>query len=302
MGETAREDDAFVAGLLAILTNPEPTDIATDDPYRQAEDGIDRYNGFGTDVWVESLRVVEGEYGAELEVTIGLAVPSGERSQIPSRAVSRVLFERRWRELSGYGSPAEYAPYVARQVESAASSHIRDHRARAPASPGRGPTRRPVPARDVQWRLLLDGLAAEAGPAVEVAPGRIEVRIADRDDRADADSEVVTVIVTPDQWEDVLAAHGSRNVGMYVAERLGPRDSDEHFVVYYGGDLVRSIREELPPVRGTARARRFAAEGAGGWYAVAPRTHRNRHHRWETRRVATGDDDGPGLGPEAGQR
>jgi hypothetical protein len=121
----------------------------------------------------------------------------------------------------------------------------------------------------------LDGLAAEAGPAVEVSPGRIEVRIAESSDRVDADRQVVTVIVTPDKWEDVLAAHGSRNVEMYVAELLGPRDPDEHFVVFYRGELVRSIREELPPVRGTARARRFAAEGPGGWYAVA-RPDRNR--------------------------
>jgi len=35
----------------------------------QADDGIDRWNGFGREVWVESLEVVDGAYGPELEVT-----------------------------------------------------------------------------------------------------------------------------------------------------------------------------------------------------------------------------------------
>ena len=272
MAQVAGEDEAFVASLSAILTNPAPTGIAPDDPYGQADDGIDRYDGFGRDIWVESLRVVEGEYGAELEITVGLAVPPEEAQQIPPRAVARVPFERSWRRLSGYGSPADYAPFVAREAEGAARSHIERHRAGTSASAAREAAHRSLPARDVQWRLLLAALAAEAGPAVEVSPGRIEVRIADSDDHVDAASPVVTVIVTAEQWEDVLAAHAAGQVEMYVAELLGPRDPDEHFVVYYRGDLVRSIREDLPPVRGTARARRMAAMPEDGWYAAAPRT------------------------------
>ena len=54
------EDAAFAAGLLAILTNPHPAGIDPDDPYGQSEDGIDRYDGFGRDVWVESLEVADG--------------------------------------------------------------------------------------------------------------------------------------------------------------------------------------------------------------------------------------------------
>jgi hypothetical protein len=50
------EDDAYARELWAILTNPTPTGIEPDDPYGQADDGIDRYNGFGRDVWVESRR------------------------------------------------------------------------------------------------------------------------------------------------------------------------------------------------------------------------------------------------------
>jgi hypothetical protein len=276
MAHAARDDEAFVARLLAILTNPEATGFAPNDPYVRADDGIDRSDGFGREIWVEWLEVVDGEHGPELAVTVGLAVPAEETERIPVRTVTRVPFERDWRRLSGYHSPADYAPYVAREAESAAASHVQRHRAAAPASAAAESRRGGLPARDVQWSLLLAALAVEGGPPVEVSPGRIEVRLADGDDRADADSPVVTVIVTPDQWESLLAAHGWRHVETYVAELLGPRDPDEHFLVFYRGDLVRSIREELPPVRRTARARRLGAVRPGGWFAVAP-PHRNQH-------------------------
>jgi hypothetical protein len=200
---------------------------------------------------------------------VGLAVPADETERIPSRVVARMPFEREWRRLSGYESPTDYAPYVAREAESAATSHVERHRVAASASPAIESARGRLPARDVQWGLLLSALATEGGPAVEVSPGRIEVRLADCDDSTDADSPGVTVIVSPDEWADVLAAHGWRHVEMYVAELLGPRDPDEHFVVFYRGDLVRSIREELPPVRGRARAGRLGEERPGGWFAVA---------------------------------
>jgi hypothetical protein len=276
MAQAAPDERAFVARVLAILTNPEPTGIAPDDPYGQADDGIDRWNGFGREVWVESLEVVDGAYGPELEVTVGLAVPAEEAARIPGRAVTRVPFERVWRRLSGYESPEGYAPYVAREAESAAASHVERHRAAAGGSPAAESARGRLPAREVQWRRLMSALAVEAGPPVEVSPGRIQVRLADSDDHVDTDNPVVTVIVTPEQWEDVLAAHGWRHVEMYVAELLGPRDPDEHFVVFYRGELVRSIRAELPPVRGTARARAFRELRPGGWFAVAP-PHRNEH-------------------------
>ena len=43
-------DEEYVATLLAILTNPAPTGIDPADPYGSADDGIDRYGGFGRDV------------------------------------------------------------------------------------------------------------------------------------------------------------------------------------------------------------------------------------------------------------
>jgi hypothetical protein len=53
------QDVAYARRLFAILTNPHPTGVDPDDPYGQADDGIDRYDGFGRDVWVKSLEVAE---------------------------------------------------------------------------------------------------------------------------------------------------------------------------------------------------------------------------------------------------
>jgi hypothetical protein len=47
MTHTAGGDHAFVATLLPIVTNPVPTGIAADDAYGRADDGSDRWNGFG---------------------------------------------------------------------------------------------------------------------------------------------------------------------------------------------------------------------------------------------------------------
>ena len=77
-------DEEYVATLLAILTNPAPTGIDPADPYGQADDGIDRYDGFGRDVEVLGLRVVDGPYGDELEVSFVLnsqpRIPTGKAS------------------------------------------------------------------------------------------------------------------------------------------------------------------------------------------------------------------------------
>ncbi len=80
------DDEAYVRELLAILTNPHPTGISPDDPYGQADDGIDRYGGFGRDYWVEDLRPVDDGPWAELEVTFGLAVPDDPACrEVPDR-------------------------------------------------------------------------------------------------------------------------------------------------------------------------------------------------------------------------
>lgn len=82
----------------------------------QARQGIgpaDRHEGFGRDVWVESLEVAEGEHGAELLVEFGVALPSRLDWQgVPLHGSLKHPFDAEWRELSGYADPARYAPVV----------------------------------------------------------------------------------------------------------------------------------------------------------------------------------------------
>lgn len=251
------DNDAYVQSLLAILTNPHPTGIDPDDPYRQADDGIDRHDGFGREVWIESIRTSHGEHGPELEIEFGLKVPLWARRRVPRRGSVRLPFEQNWRHLSGFDDPADYATEVARQVQVAAYSHVDRHRQGRDWSAARDRVRAGLPDRGAQWRMLLDGLN-EGGTAVEASPGRIDVQLGDGEDGDAGSRDVITVVVTPDQWEDVLVDHVHGDVNLYLLELLGPRDNDERFVVFYQGDLVRSSREELPPVRGRAVEREIA--------------------------------------------
>lgn len=262
------EDEPYARRLFAILTNPHPTGIDPADPYGQADDGIDRYDGFGRDVRVESVAVAEGEHGSELLVEFGLAVPSGpDLLGFQQRGTLRLAFDAEWRELSGYEDPAAYAPVVAREVWSAAGRQVERHR-RGHAELREGDERRlAMPRPDAQWQILLAALSDE-GAVREVAPGRIEVH--------GPEGAVVTVVVTPHQWEQVLADHVGGDVDLYFADLLGPRQDDETFLVFYNGDLFRSTREKLPPVRGRALDREIAqaqaADGVAqvGWHAHPP--------------------------------
>lgn len=87
----------------------------------------------------------------------------------------------------------------------------------------------------------MDALA-EDGEVEEVGPGRLVAR--------DDLGPPVTVVVTPEQWQQVLAERAWGDVSMYVMELLGPREDDETYVVFHRGRLHRSTREALPPVRG----------------------------------------------------
>jgi hypothetical protein len=124
-----------------------------------------------------------------------------------------------------------------------------------------------LPPRDAQWQILLKALGDE-GAVREVAAGRIELQ--------DSGGTVVTVVVSPDQWERVLAAPAWDDVGLYLHELLGPRQEDETFLAFYKGSLARSTREKLPPVRGRAFERKMAEARADdpdaqfGWYAHPP--------------------------------
>jgi hypothetical protein len=237
------DDAAYLDALMAILTNPSPTGISHDS-YGMADDGIDRYDGFGRDARVTGLEIVEGRHGAELEVSYELAVPRRARRRTPRNGTVRLPFDTEWRQLSGYADPADWAPRVARSVQAAAMRLVETSQS------SRG-SRRALPTREEQWRLLLEALSGE-GRAVEVAPGRIEVDV-------DAEDEVLTVLVTPEQWEQVLLEDDALDdPELYLQELIGPRDDDEQFVVFYQGGLCRSTRAELPPVRGTAAERELA--------------------------------------------
>lgn len=254
----AVDDDAYVERLLAILTNPHPTGIDPADPYGQADDGIDRYDGFGRDVRVEAISVADGEHGAEIVVGFELRVPWRWRlRRSPRQGTVRLPLDREWLELSGYLDPAAYAPVVAREVEHAALGLVaRSARVGADSAPPA------LPDRDEQWQALLGELSS-SGAVRELAPGRIEVR--------EPEGATVTVVVSPEQWEQVLRGRVSVDEDLEVL--LGSRQEDETFVVFYRGDLVLSTREKLPPVRSrwledlVAEARRADPDATFGWYA-----------------------------------
>jgi hypothetical protein len=253
------EDTAYAQKLFEILTNAHPGGIDPADPYGQADDGIDRYDGFGRDVTVASIEVVDGEHGAEL--VVGFVLTAAENAGSPQGSL-RLPVEREWRELSGYADPAAYAPEVASRVMSAATAQVQQHVDGA----GAGRAVQALPDREAQWRLLLAALGSE-GDVRELGPGRVEVEV---------DGSVLTVVVTPDQWEQVLREHAGADPELYFADLLGPRQEDELFVVFYAGDLARSVREELPPVRGRAFERRVAEvlednpDAQLGWHAHPP--------------------------------
>lgn len=260
-------DDAdYVRTLETILTNPRPTGIDPDDPYGRADDGIDRYDGFGRDVLVKSLRVEGGEHGAQLVVEFGLALPRGRRwKRFPAEGIVRLPFDREWRHLSGYDDPAAYAPEVASRVEMAAHRHVVLHRERGESFDARERRRSSLPSRDAQWQMLLDGLSSE-GRLVEVEQGRVVVLMDGGDEES---GQTVTVLVTPQEWEEALSIEGSAD----ISELLCARDEDEMFVVFDDGRLVCSTRAQLPPVRGRALERQIAAadpEGRGSWSASPP--------------------------------
>lgn len=253
------DDQVYADTLLAILTNPSPTGISPDDPYGLADDRIDRYDGFSRDMWVVGLEVVEAEHGAELEVAFELKVPPGsDWRDAPNLGTVRLPFDAGWRRLSGYDDPADYAPKVARSVFAATHRLLERHHT-TQTSTLRGEVRPVMPSREVQWRALLDALSGEGHP-VEVAPGRIELRTEDDAPDAQVEADSLTILVTPDQWEQVLRQDefALSDPGLYLQELIAPRDEDENFVVFYHGGLSTSIRAELPPVHGTARARRTA--------------------------------------------
>lgn len=265
-GGAADPHDAYVTALLRILTDTRPAGVDPADPYAQAADGIDRYDGFGREVVVTGLEVVDGPHGDDLEVTFALVGPP---DGVPERGTTRAPFDRTWRGLSGYDDPAAYAPEVARRVMTGARRHVEVHRGEAGerAEADRRQVRAALPDRATRHRLLLDALAGQ-GEVTTVAPDRFEVRVRADGDDADAGPlggapAVLTFVVTAEQWEEILVSEGE-DLALLVDEAVGDPDPDERFVVFHDGQLHRSTRVELPPVRGRARERALARLRAAG--------------------------------------
>lgn len=260
-GDDRVMDDAEHARrLLEILTSP----LAPEEPvdaYGTGPDGIDRYDGFGTEVRVTTVTVVPGEHGAQIEV--GFVIDTPDLPDVPAGSVL-LPFAAEWREAQGYASPELHAPHLARDVMLGAGAHITAHL--------RGPERpHPLPDADEQHALLLEVLGL-AGVVAEMAPGRLSAR------RPRSGREL-TALVTSEQWGQVLQRRGARRGRLleHFNELLASAHRDDVYLVFWDGDLVRSVRAELPPVGGTLRAL-LAMQAAGppqlgpndGWFAYRP--------------------------------
>ena len=229
------DDEDYARELFEILTRTPDPDVP---PWQLGDDGIDRHDGFGTDVRVTSLDVVPGVHGDQIEV--GFALDPGYLGPAPTEGSLHLPFAAEWREAQGFAYPALHAPWVAWAVTTNVHRHISSH------EPSREPDR-DVPDRTTQWTLLLERLGRE-GEATEVAPDRIVVRRRGIDD--------LTVVLAAEEWERVLRRHGVPTSGLFdfYDELLASGHRDEHFIVFGDGDLVRWVRVELPPVSGAIRA------------------------------------------------
>ncbi|WP_028660568.1 hypothetical protein [Nocardioides insulae] len=271
------DDDTYRQELEAILTNPHPTGIDPDDPYGRAEDGIDRYDGYGRDVIVGHLTLTDGEHGTELVVAYTHDLPSSPPLRgRPSGGFVHLPFDPEWRDLSGYAEPATYAPSVASKVMSAARQQWERHGPGRDWAAEREQMRAALPDRAAQQRMLWEALDG-VGSAEEVSPGRFEVQLPDP--YTGHPGQILTVLVTPDQWEEVLAWQAGADYDLYLSELVACGEPDESFIVFYEGDLVRSTREQLPPVHGRAIARYMTRQLTrrpitdAGWYAHPPEHH-----------------------------
>lgn len=255
------DDEEYARRLFDILTRPLDPDEPVD-AYGTGADRIERYDGFGTDVRVTSVDVVPGPYGSQLDIGFVLDVPSG--MDVPAEGSVLLPLDAEWRSAQGYEEPSSYAPWAASALMRSAGRHIDAHR----QQPERDAD---LPDRETQRALLIEVLQQE-GQFEERAPGRFVAR------RSSADP-ARTVLVTPDQWEEVVRKHGTRRSWLleHFSELLASGHRDERFLVFWEGDLVRSTREELPPVNGSLREL-MAMQAAGpppagaAWYAHAPDT------------------------------
>jgi hypothetical protein len=216
------DDDAYLAQLQRILD-------AND-----AADGIDRFDGYGSDWRVAGLRVVANEEDGFDDVEVDVEV-GGAGADGPLQVRSQVLFDRQWRSDAGYDDPAVFARYLVRELDGRIYGLCRDHDSdvvRTVDPPIDDTT------RDEWWAALLGDLSGEDVVAREVGPGTIEIE--------QLDEPTTWVHVTRDQWARYVAEHGWDQATQDL-EATRSALWEEHTVLFRGR-LCCSIRAELPPI------------------------------------------------------
>lgn len=252
------DDEEYARELFEILTRPPDPNIPT---WELGPDWIDRHSGFGTEVKVTSVDIVPGPYGAQIEVGFALDVPDG--LDVPPEGSFLLPLDREWRALSGYTEPEDYAPKIASEVESKVRDHVAVHT--------RGRRARRLPSREKQHALLLQVLG-RYGEVEEERAGRYVVRHPEGDE--------IVVVLTSDEWEQILLGAGPPHDDIDTYEELfAAAPEEQRFWVFWDGRLTSSIREELPPVKVPRPPMRevkqqvAAAKASGkafGWFAYTP--------------------------------
>ncbi len=203
------------------------------------DDHIDRHDGFGTDVRVTSIEIVPGEHGAQIAVGFVLEMEDLDEDE-PTEGSALLPFAAEWRDAQGFAYPELHAPWVAHDLMRGMWRHREAHR----------PTRDPrpdLPDRATQHSMLLEVLAQEGAEATR--------RPADSsyDDPVAASARSSSTPTSGSRWSRSTGsdASGSSSTSASSSHRGTATSS---YLVFWEGDLVRSVREELPPVNGSVRA------------------------------------------------
>jgi hypothetical protein len=243
-------DPAYLSGVREALAQLGPM-------LEPVEDGIS--------IAATSLTPVTDGAWPELEVAWRLELPDhSDLAHVPRTGQVRLPFGRDWLDLSFYPEPADYAQLVKGELERTADRALRPTADR----PGADAQLTDSEVAD-RWAEFLAELEDLGPSAREVRPGRVEVDVVSEDGRPG----VLTFLITREEWAD-LRRRGHAEYGL--GELLGGHNEDETFFRYAGAGFTPSVREELPPVRGTALFRKVAAMRARnpnakfGWFAYAP--------------------------------
>jgi hypothetical protein len=172
--------------------------------------------------------------------------------------VCRQPYDEEWRRRFRPSDPTRYAVQLADEIQAWAIEHVRTIHPPEPID--RDQVRAELPSADELWGTLTAEFADVTPDSGQGFRGRSRF------------GAVLTVAVTPEQWQDYVVsceigcrmdygvdADGEGD-GLLVAidhldETMATMDPDELFVVLDGGRLTGSTRAELPPVPGTGSAR-----------------------------------------------